>query len=204
MPIQLPTVFISSPHRDLVEYRSKVIDAVRTIGLFPMAMEVLPGHEDPPIEHCLNKLDQSDFCVVIVGNSYGSRPPERRRSYTWTEYEHARKKRIPIRVFLIDQTACPSTSECDGGDDAKQLEEFKGLLRKRHTPKTFRTPDDLAIEVVASLVELRLASGQENQQPFEHATTVSDIEGLFSRATVSLRTWPQQGVDRTSGAVRDL
>lgn len=187
VPAEFHTAFISSSHRDLMEHRKKVIQALIKAEVFPFAMEFFCGDDAPPIEHCLKVLDKADACFIVVGNSYGSRPPRHQKSYTWLEYQHARKK-MPIRVFLI---ADSNRLESDGGEDGEQLERFKHELSKRHTVVYFESPDDLATKVVLALKDLWVESESERRTSAEHDAVVPSLEASFSRATASLSAWPQ-------------
>ncbi|KAF5433510.1 hypothetical protein C5S35_16190 [Candidatus Methanophagaceae archaeon] len=72
---------------------------------------------------------------------YGNIPEGAKISITQLEYEHARKNKIPVRVYLTDdEFSCPPkvTDEI-----RERIIEFRSLLSKKHMCSYFSTPEGL-------------------------------------------------------------
>ncbi|MDC5813092.1 DUF4062 domain-containing protein [Vibrio europaeus] len=104
MPIGYkPTVFVSSTCFDLGQVRSDIRDLIQTFGLEPILSEYdsFPVSPDTDtISNCLrNVREKADIFVLIIGGRYGFQT-ESGKSITNLEYLEAKKKGIPIYVFV--------------------------------------------------------------------------------------------------------
>ncbi|EPF7603110.1 DUF4062 domain-containing protein [Vibrio vulnificus] len=98
-----PTVFVSSTCFDLGQVRSDIRDLIHTFGLEPILSEYdsFPVSPDTDtISNCLrNVREKADIFVLIIGGRYGFQT-ENGKSITNLEYLEAKKKGIPIYVFV--------------------------------------------------------------------------------------------------------
>lgn len=191
MPSQFPTIFLSSTKRDLEQHRKKIIETLIKAKIFPLAMEFFGADDAPPLKLCLKVLDKADACILIVGNSYGSRPPGRRRSYTWLEYLHAKKRPIPLRVFVMANLNANLSISSGSDEDAVALERFKRDLQKHHTVEFFDSPDDLGVKVSDALHSIVEQIPSTTVLVDDQVETLRDLEDSLHRTSVSLATWRQ-------------
>ncbi|EPT6811487.1 DUF4062 domain-containing protein, partial [Vibrio cholerae] len=98
-----PTVFVSSTCFDLGQVRSDIRDLIQTFGLEPVLSEYdsFPVSPDTDtISNCLrNVRDKADIFVLIIGGRYGFQT-NNGKSITNLEYLEAKRKGIPIYVFV--------------------------------------------------------------------------------------------------------
>jgi len=148
-------LFLSSTYEDLKPHRQKVEDSFAISGLEYNAMEHFGSTANPPIEVCLEAVEQSDVLIAVLGVRYGSCPPKGKRSFTEREYRHARLHNIPILPFMIDMRnalVAPNFMHNETPEQQRRLTLFKTLAEKEHGVTFFTTPDDLARLVLASLI----------------------------------------------------
>jgi hypothetical protein len=132
-------VFISSTYRDLVPHRER---------LDVRGMEEFAAQDQPPLATCLAALAECDIYIGVVGERYGSSPPDEARSYTELEYESA-SERAMYRIVLLSETEPEAAHEPP--ERHARLLEFRQRLRESHTVDTFTSPDDLAWKVLAAV-----------------------------------------------------
>ena len=76
-------------------------------------------------------------------------------SYAEREYREARKRHMPIFMFLIDERNAavpPHHIVQETAEQQRKLQRLKLFVGKHHTITFFRTPDDLAHLILASLI----------------------------------------------------
>lgn len=170
-------VFVSSTADDLEKERSQVLDAVRQLHFQHVAMEYFGADPRQPIKVCLEKVRRSDVFVGIVGHRYGSIVEETGKSYTHMEYNEATKVGLPLLIYLRseDVPILPKFMERKPESLAK-LDEFKAILRERHTVYYFKDGSDLAVRVVVDLSSL--AEGLTYEEQFE-----SPVDSLRTQIT---------------------
>ena len=148
-------IFLSSTYEDLKAHRQKVEDSFAISGLDYNAMEHFGSTANPPIQICLQAVEQSDVLIAVLGVRYGSCPPKGKRSFTEREYLHARSHKIPILPFMIDMRnalVVPNLMHNESPEQQRRLDLFKALAEKEHGVTYFTTPADLARLVLASLI----------------------------------------------------
>ncbi|WP_192820146.1 DUF4062 domain-containing protein [Rufibacter sp. LB8] len=137
------TVFISSTYLDLKEERKKVWDSLEKFDVAVKGMEQFGARKTTPLETCLAEVEQSDIYVGIIGMRYGSEEPNSEKSYSQLEYEKAIERNLEILIYLIDEensTVKPSLIQFD---KIPKLNNFKAILKEKHTIDTFSNPQDL-------------------------------------------------------------
>ncbi|MQY08260.1 DUF4062 domain-containing protein [Actinomadura macrotermitis] len=133
-------VFISSTRRDLGDERRAVAEALLEHGFIPIGMEQFPASGQagwPLIERF---IDECDYYVLIVGRLYGSQRPNG-VSYVESEYDYAVATGKPVLAFLLDEE--------DVAD--KRVALFRAKIGQDRLRSAWRTPDELAREIVAAL-----------------------------------------------------
>lgn len=148
-------VFLSSTYEDLVVHRTSVELSLSISGIPFNAMEHFGSTPTPPLKTCLDAVKFSDVFVGLIGVQYGSSPGRAALSYTEREYQSAKKRGIPILMFLIDMrnaAVAPHFVSGEPPDKQRRLARLKNRAQRDHTVTFFTTPDDLARHVLASLI----------------------------------------------------
>lgn len=148
-------IFISSTFEDLQEERNAVVKAILKMKHFPVGMEMFNAGNDQQWKIITDRIDSSDYYVLILGQRYGSildRGKEKGISCTEREYRYATKKNIPVIAFLLSDDADikKSTVETDP-DKANRLEAFKTDVKSHHMVEWFKSPEEFAKDVTNSL-----------------------------------------------------
>lgn len=97
--------FLSSTGYDLTHARARLVEFLKSINHVALAHEqasfgVTPGKHSH--DACLDQVDEADFLVLIIGGRRGGTYVGSERSITNEEYLRARKRSIPILVFVRD------------------------------------------------------------------------------------------------------
>ncbi len=148
--------FISSTYEDLSEHRTILEQSLSISGIDFNAMEHFGSVSTPPLQTCLDAIDQSDCFIGVLGVKYGASPPKSKLSFTEREYQHARSLKIPMLMFLIDPNRAAVSPESllnETADQQARLKKLKTSVEKKHTVTYFTTPEDLARLVLASLIK---------------------------------------------------
>jgi hypothetical protein len=160
-----PSVFISSTHEDLKEYRERAKDASVAAGLRPEMSENFEasGHRKP-LDECLARVRQCDVLVVIVAHRYGFKPPKRGgKSITWLECLEAEKAGLEVLAFIVEDNHPWPPNSIDS--PKKPVKNFKGWLDKNGIRNTFTTPEDLHHKVDVALREWKIRHPEPDSPP---------------------------------------
>jgi hypothetical protein len=112
-----PRVFVSSTYFDLKHIRNSLEAFIEGLGYEPVLFESgdIPFKHDQPIDKsCYAEISYCHILVLIIGNRYGSPSPltesitmegkeklyQKYNSVTKEEYDTARKRDIPIFIFV--------------------------------------------------------------------------------------------------------
>jgi hypothetical protein len=172
------SVFISLTYEDLRECRRKAWEVLRSFAADVRGMEKFGARKEAPLETCLAEVDQCNIFVGIIGFRLGSIDCESGKSFTQWEYERAYKYNKDVRIYLMDDsTAIVPARFVDRDERHIKLEDFKHLLRDRHTVATFVSVDDLDKKLdkdLRSLLSSRESGVTGHQEDFaESADTIS-------------------------------
>ena len=96
-------IFISSTYSDLKDERKAAIEILDREH-HAVAMEKFFAENHQATEVCLQKLQQCDAAVLILGDRYGSVDTEEHVSITEIEYTTAKSLGIPIFTFIKIRT----------------------------------------------------------------------------------------------------
>jgi tetratricopeptide (TPR) repeat protein len=178
-------VFISSTYKDLIEHRNAVVNALRTMGEEVDHMEIFGARDEEPTKASLIELDKCDVLVGIYSYRYGTVPKGSKISVTEQEYLHAEKKKMPILVFVVNESHSWLPNSMD--KSLGKVRKFKSKVSSDHTPAYFTTPDNLASQVVSAVGKLI----KENSNAFgrHQVTTTPELE-----KTTSIR-WGERNLE---------
>lgn len=105
-----PRIFISSTYYDLKYVRERLERFIRSYCFEPILFECDDVFFDPNSkldESCYKEIENCHMMILIVGGRYGSNASDQKDRYekqyvsiTRKEYETARRKGIPVMVFV--------------------------------------------------------------------------------------------------------
>lgn len=148
------TVFISSTFIDLKEERKKVWDTLEKFDVTVKGMEQFGARKTTPLATCISEVEQSDIYVGIIGMRYGSEETNSGKSYSQLEYEKAVEQNKEILIYLIDEENSSVTPNLIQYDKIQKLNNFKAILKDKHTIDTFSNPQDLVTKLQRKFKEL--------------------------------------------------
>ncbi|EFM40191.1 hypothetical protein HMPREF0379_0049 [[Eubacterium] yurii subsp. margaretiae ATCC 43715] len=149
MEDKLYQVFISSTYEDLKDERAAVEQVLIACNCLPIGMERFPSADMEQFEYIKNAMKYTDYYVLIIGGRYGSINEEEGISYTEMEYNYAVENKIPVLVFVKDET---SISKNQMDEHQSELKLFiKKTTSNRLRGRTFKTTDELKVNVMQSI-----------------------------------------------------
>ena len=136
--------FISSTFSDLIEERKVAHEAIRKMGYEPIWMEDFAANSKHPRDVCLEKVQECDAVILLLGSSYGSSRDEKTGlSYTHLEYHTARAKHIPVLAFIKKPEQGRWESAETDGEARKHHVEFKDDVERNVIRKSFSSLTEL-------------------------------------------------------------
>jgi hypothetical protein len=148
------TVFISSTFLDLKEERKKVWDCLEKFDVIVKGMEQFGARKSNPLATCISEVEQSDIYVGIIGMRYGSEEPISKKSYSQLEYEKAIEQNKEILIYLIDEDTSTVKPNLIQYDKINKLNNFKAILKDKHTVDSFSNSQDLITKLQRKFKEL--------------------------------------------------
>lgn len=148
------SVFVSSTFDDLREERGEIQKALLKSKCFPIGMELFPSSDDETWDFIKRQIDQADYYIVVIAGRYGSISRDG-MSFTEMEYYYARSVGKPILAFIH---AAPGTIPAERTEMDPQARERLGAFKKKVQQSVvnfYKTPHELALHVMASLVDLK-------------------------------------------------
>ncbi|MDA3822778.1 MAG: DUF4062 domain-containing protein [Bacteroidales bacterium] len=146
-------VFVSSPYIGLEDERRAAINAILDADCIPVGMEMFPPTNEDQFSFIKKVIDQSDFYLVLLGDSYGTIHESEGISYTEMEFDYALKTKTPI-IALVSKNYGRYVKNFSK-DVAKKYRSFRVKLRKNRIAPEFETKDQLKYEISKGLRELR-------------------------------------------------
>lgn len=169
-----PRVFVSSTYYDLKYVRERLERFISAYCFEPVLFEsdgVFFNPSTPIDESCYNEVENCHMMILIVGGRYGSIASEQKELYedqlvsiTRKEYDTARRKGIPIMVF-IEQNVYAEYKTC--------------LPNKKKISKDFKyafVDDPRVFEFISQL----------EQSAIKVFSKVDDIEHYFSHQVAGM------------------
>ena len=147
------TVFLSSTFKDLEAHREAVLNALRIDeDVRVLAMENWTAEPTPPKALCMERVDEADVFVAVVGHLYGFVPDGDDQSVTVAEYERAVANQTPILAFVAkDDFPVPARLWRSDSDPAAQ-EDFRArVLGEQTVDLKWETPGELATRVTGAV-----------------------------------------------------
>jgi len=135
-------VFISSVRRGLERERDALPGLIRAIGMEPVRFEDYSAQATPSRQACLDGINASDICLILLGANYGHRFPDTGQSPTHDEWVAAKTKAMPIIAFKKRGPEEP---------DKEALAREIGNYGTGVFYNEFDDADDLQAKVVAAL-----------------------------------------------------
>jgi len=143
-------IFVSSVQEELENERIAISQIITTdpflsVHCMPVLYEYEPASPDKALLGCLKCVDSCDIYIVLIWNKYGHL--EQGLSITHQEYKRAKKKKLPIIVYI------------KGSNEARREENTKKRFLKEirqdgYKYKRFANYKELQTEVRASLVKI--------------------------------------------------
>ena len=96
------SAFISSVYESLRDERGAVIDSLLDFNVFPVCMEHFTASLSGKFKDIEQRIDESDFVILILGAVYGSRD-ENGISWTEREYNYASAQSKPMVALFCDE-----------------------------------------------------------------------------------------------------
>jgi WD40 repeat protein len=169
-------VYLSSTFEDLEQHRAAVFSALEKAGLAVARMEGYTAADERPLDLCLRDVAQSDIYVGLFAWRYGYVPPPVHgnplgRSITELEYHQAEACALRKLLFFAhadtrgtwpDRFRDEFTGE---GDRGGSLERLRRQLGTEKVATFFRTPDELATQVLAAIMRTGLSGRPYNVPP---------------------------------------
>lgn len=199
------SVYVSSTHEDLREYREAVIAALfqqgfaigmeesafnkqRPLDLRYMSIEESLSNERRPLDRRYMSIIGCNIYILIVAWRYGHIPLEsnpNKLSITELEYRYAQKLGKPCLVFLLKpETPWPSflndATSIEGGDNGNRIQAFRDILMEENGTEFFDTADNLSKNVLEAMQRWKQASTtpkakQEPQSIYSHSPESFDV-----------------------------
>lgn len=186
---------------DLTHHRIAVERSLLDAGLHPVGMEHFSAQPAEPVEACLRAVRESDLFLGVYGWRYGFVPSETGVSITETEFAEAQRLEKPCFCFFVDP-GFPWPEELrDQGEPAARLDEFKRRVDGILVRSTFKTPNDLAVRVLASIQRYersqtrRVAQRQAQDPEQRNLTTLLErgkqfwVDGVLANVAGSVGTY---------------
>jgi Domain of unknown function (DUF4062) len=194
----MKAVYISSTYEDLKDHRRAATDSLRNCGYNVDAMEKYPARDDRPKAACEADAANCDIYIGIFAWRYGYIPGEDNpegKSITELEYLAAGRAQKPRLIFLLaDDFSWPSSLRDaeQQQDDGKRIRDLRTRLKTERWAAFFRSPDDLAKQVLISALQYQSTKPVESMAAAEQIKSAPDLV-LSLPKTLSARPNPLNG-----------
>jgi len=185
-------VFISSTFEDLKQYRQAVFEAIHSLGAHSDDMIYWSADERSGAQASIDRLEKCDVVILLLAHRYGHVPDGCSISITELEYSAARRKKIPVFAYFLDENEPwpPKYIELNRTDE---IRAFKNRVSTDVTRRTFRTTDELGRLVTQSLALYMQRHREDAKEAniFPGQTIAVDTSSCLSTdpdATISIGT----------------
>lgn len=172
-------IFVSSTYTDMRKYRDCARAVLNTFNADIRGMETFGARTQKPLDTCLEEVKSSELFIGIIGMRYGSVDRNTGKSYVEKEYEAAIKKKLEIKIYMIDEKNAsipPIHVECK---NVEKLKKFKKKLRKDHTCVDFSSELELAEKIQGDLKIFFI------ERIGEPAPSSAFVSGTINSATIA-------------------
>lgn len=180
-------IFISSTYTDLIAERECVREAILSMEQFPYGMEMFSANDKEQWYTIKDKIDGSDFYVLIIAHRYGSvieSGEDKGISYTEKEYRYAKQIGKPILAFIMDDSVPVLPQNFDHGDKYDKLVHFKEDVKTNRIVEWWKDKNDLAKKVVLALH--KQISGEEGTKINKNETVQNTIYNISGGSQVNI------------------
>ncbi|WP_178861414.1 DUF4062 domain-containing protein [Thiomicrorhabdus cannonii] len=135
MALLKTAVFLASRFSEFESLRSKLNLLITNYPHLQMtALDLNNGSVShrPPLKECLGYVKQSEFMILLIGDSYGTLAPDSNESFTHLEYLEAIKEENNTRVLVFGIGSCYSGNRMHYSDDPK-LAAWQRQVEENHT-----------------------------------------------------------------------
>jgi hypothetical protein len=147
-------VFISSTYGDLIPYRKRIWEEIGKLNVKILGMEKFGARQSAPLDTCLEEVTNSDIFVGIISFRFGSLEKMTKKSFSQLEYEKAYALKKEIMIYFMSDDSLIHPFYFDKGINGSRLDNFKKILKRRHTIDTFKDPEELVIKIQDRLKDL--------------------------------------------------
>lgn len=147
-------VFLSSTVMDLRPYRDAVCSAIQSLeGYRCWRFEDFEVNPEALVEESRRRIEVCDIFVSLVGHRRGTTPFDSELSYTELEYAEAKKWGKPILLFMAADDVQLSENLVEPDAVRQRQLAFRESVTQERNIGFFRTPEELAAQVVAALYD---------------------------------------------------
>lgn len=173
-------VFVSSVMRDYEKFRDAASRSIELEGMEPVLAERFPASATSPRSACLDGVASCDAIVLLLGGRYGWTTPSG-KSATQEEYEEAKKRDMPILVFIEAAKSREPKQEAF----ARSVQDYVA----GHFRSSFSTEEELETQVRDALRNLDLSANdsvsavRRVEQGLEYSPTGFDgpwLQGVWA------------------------
>lgn len=181
-------LFVSSTYLDLQDYRKCVDEIINRLESQYRGMEYFGSRPSEPKKVCFDEISKCDIFVGIYAHRYGFISKGDSSSITEQEFDFAQSLGIPCYCYVVSPTY-PWPPQLIESEASIKLQKFLRKINKL-VRSTFTTPDNLAKQVAADLVNAL-------QQPYFES---------YSELQTRIQTFAWQEITNTIGPkyIREL
>ncbi len=150
-------IFLSSTYLDLLEHRTVVDQALRSLCQV-RGMELFGARPEEPTRVCIEELSQCQVLIGIYAYRYGTIPKGGVLSITEQEFDFAQVRGIKCLCYFVSPQHVDPQPNKEVGKE-KEVKCLKDKISTRVTPDYFTSPDNLACNVSAGITQLLLRDG---------------------------------------------
>lgn len=176
-------IFISSTYTDLIAERECVREAILSMEQFPYGMEMFSANDKEQWHTIKDKIDGSDFYVLIIAHRYGSiieYGEDKGISYTEKEYRYAKQIAKPILAFIVDDSVPVLPQNFEHGEKYEKLVQFKNDVKTNRIVEWWKDKNELAKKVVLALhkqISGDVETKTNTTETVQNTNTIYNISG---------------------------
>jgi hypothetical protein len=181
----MKSVYISSTRKDLKEHLEAAGESLRRCGYDVEAMEKYPARDDRPRAVCEADVAKCDIYLGVFAWMYGFVPTEDNRegaSITELEYLAAGRAQKPRLIFLLDDDYPWPSSLRDAEqqtDAGKRIRDLRNRLRAERWTAFFKSPDDLAKQVLTSVFQFESTHRIQSMAAIEEVQAAAELGASY-------------------------
>jgi hypothetical protein len=181
----MKSVYISSTRKDLKEHLEAAGESLRRCGYDVETMEKYPARDDRPRSACQADVVKCDIYLGVFAWVYGFAPAEDNpdcTSITELEYLAAGRAQKPRLIFLMDDDYPWPSSLRDSErqtDAGKRIRDLRNRLRVERWTAFFKSPDDLAKQVLTSVFQFESTHRIQSTAAIEEVQTAAELGASY-------------------------